>query len=103
MEKKEKRLLVIISVAVFIAIYLVGMLAQGGHSGFVGEWYWGDKLCFTFYSDGTCKVRGEYGTCQWDVVDGKLKRINVYSQTYATDYTLAGNKLIINGNAFIKK
>lgn len=101
--EKKKSLLVIICVAVFIAIYLVALFTQGGKADFVGEWYLGDKLYFTFYSDGTCKVRGEYGTCQWDIVDGKLKIINVYSQTFATDYTLEGNKLIINGNTFIKR
>lgn len=101
---KQHKPLIVLGAVVLVVTYIVAMLfAPGPESGLVGEWYLNDKLFFTFYSDGTCKVRGEYGTCQWDVVDEQLKIINVYAQTYASDYTLNGNKLVINGNTFTRK
>lgn len=86
-----------------ICISLVGCNAD--KNALVGKWYLEDYdvLYATFYSDGTCELRGEYGTCQWDIVDGQLKIVNVYKQTYASDYELNGDTLVINGWTLYKK
>ena len=91
-------------VALLCVLALILTLAGCGDKGkLVGEWYYNGKLEATFYSDRTCKIRGEYGTCSWDIVDGKLKITNVYSQTVAGDYEVSGDKLTINGVTYTKK
>ena len=91
-------------VALLCVIALLFTLAGcGDKSKLVGEWYYNGKLEYTFYSDGTCKIRGQYGTCSWDIVDGKLKVVNVYSQSAAVDYTISGDKLIIGGTTYTRK
>lgn len=85
---------------------LISMTACGGEeNNLVGEWYVDgyNVVGFTFYSDGTCKIRGEYGTCTWDIVDGKLSITTANSKIYTAEYELSGDKLIINGNAFTRK
>lgn len=64
----------------------------------VGKWYIEDNdvLYFTFFSDGTCKVYGEYGTCKWSVTDGLLKIINFYGQTTTYEYSAEGDSLTID-------
>lgn len=66
----------------------------------VGKWYIerNDVLYFTFYSDGTCKVHGKYGTGKWSVTDGVLKLVDFYGQTTTFDYTVKGDVLTINAN-----
>ena len=94
-----KRVIVLIC----IMLLLLALAGCGAKSALVGKWYYGDTLCFTFYSDGTCKVRGEYGLCEWDIVDGELKIVTVYKESVSADYEVSGNKLTINGTTFTKK
>ena len=103
--KQAMRVIAILCVAVVIVLMLPNLLdAFKGEGSFVGSWsregYSG--AYYTFYSDGTCEVRGEYGTCQWSLVDGKLKIINYYGQTDAYDYEWQGFNLVINGVTFTK-
>ncbi len=42
----------------------------------------GKGPAFTLYSDGTCKIAGEYGTGHWSVVnDNQLKLTNYYGES----------------------
>ena len=103
--KQVVRIIALLSAVVVIALLIPNILGMfKGENAFVGSWkcegYNG--VYFTFYSDGTCEVYGEYGTCQWNIVDEKLKIINFYGQTQAYDYEWQGSDLVINGITFTK-
>ena len=51
---------------------------------------------FIFYSDGTCKLRGEYGLGNWKKVDGKLRITTFYGEAYFFDYDVDGDELTLS-------
>ena len=62
-----------------------------------GDWYTdADILQFSLYSDGTCEIRGEYGTGKWTVLDdGRLKLTNFYGESDTCKYELEGDTLTL--------
>lgn len=93
-----------------IAFVLVLIFTMAGCSrekkALAGDWYLEgtDTWYVTFYSDGTCKVRGEYGTCKWDIIDGKFRLTNFYGQMEETEeYSISKTKLVLGERTYIKK
>lgn len=81
-----------LTLLVFCMLLLISVLAGCGGSGYekklVGSWYTKgySDADFTFYSDGTCEVRNEYGTGRWSIMDGNvLKIIDFYGETETAD------------------
>lgn len=101
--KTKKSIAIIVCV---VALILILALSGSEKKELVGEWYLDgtNTWYFTFYSDGTCKVRNEYGTCKWDIIDGKFRITTFYGQTAETEkYSITGKKFTLNGNVFVKK
>lgn len=66
-----------------------------------GEWCLegSSTVQFEFFSDGTCTIRGTYGTGRWNFLDGKLKITDFYGETQAVDIVACNNdNLIIESN-----
>lgn len=83
---------------VMVVVLVLSITACGDQSALVGKWYSEgsyDTPNFTFYSDGTCKVKGEYGSCKWDIVDSKLKITTFYGEVYVLNYEINGDKLVL--------
>lgn len=73
----------------------------------LGTWYYeGDSSpTLTLYSDGTCKINGEYGTGKWSIVNNNvLKLTNYYGESQtATILEVTGDSFIIEDGGNVKK
>ena len=74
-----------IALLLVIAMCLSLAACGGGYKKkLIGSWYEAgeDEPQFIFYSDGTCKIRYEYGTGSWRLLDdNQLKVTNFYGET----------------------
>ena len=87
-----KKILERISSAVLVLLLLAGCSGQKSlEEQMAASWYaeGESEPSFTLYSDGTCKIAGEYGSGTWAVVNEKtFKLTNYYGETLTT--TLIG-------------
>ena len=82
--KKHKRWVAFISGCLMILVLLAGCGKPSYEKLLEGTWYLegSSSSQFELYSDGTCKITGEYGTGEWSVVnDDQLKLTNFYGET----------------------
>lgn len=104
-----KTLRKIASVILFTVFASIVLSSCGGlESKLVGSWGpdGGNRIYFTLYDDGMCKIENEYGTGKWNVVDGnKLKLTNFYGESETIEISEADGNTIefTNGNKFVKK
>lgn len=88
-------------IAAICAVVLVLALLAGGSDKLVGSWTRVEREGettpdFTFYSDGACKLRGDYGMGKWKRVDGKLRITSFYGETYVFNYNVNSDKLTLS-------
>lgn len=89
MEKISRKSIILIAGAVVIVCCVaISLLGNGGGTNkeklLLGDWYWegDDRVSFTLYDDGSCKVRNDYGLGKWSVVnDDRLNVSTFYGET----------------------
>lgn len=80
--KQRRNLLALVSCMLLMALLLAGC-GKSYEEQLAGSWYREGSASpiFTLYSDGTCEIKGEYGTGTWAVVnDDQLKLTNFYGE-----------------------
>lgn len=87
-------------IAAICAVILLVALVSGSSS-LIGSWTRVEREGeatpdFTFYSDGTCKLRGEYGLGKWKKVDGKLRITTYYGEVYIFNYDINGDEMTLS-------
>lgn len=82
MKKMKKALGILLAICLLTSL-LTGCENGGKKDPMVGSWYVEGNSTpqFTLYDDGTCEIKGEYGSGTWSVVNGnQLKLTNFYGE-----------------------
>ena len=81
---RQRRNLLVLVICVLLMAALFTGCGKSREEQLTGSWYREDSTSpiLTLYSDGTCELKGEYGTGTWAVVnDDQLKLTNFYGET----------------------
>lgn len=94
-----------IAVVLLLSIILVLAGCSKPEDALVGKWYYKDNdlLACTFFSDGTCNLRGHYGTGNWSVEDGVLKIITFYGETMLFEYEVSGDTMKLSAKDYFSE
>lgn len=100
--KEMNRYVTKILMAILMMITLTACSGKSGEkNSVVGKWYFAgaNEPQFSLYEDGTCEIRGEYGTGKWSLSDGKeLRMTNYYGESETVTLVSVNSEQMVISN-----